>query len=159
MNIIKQLVYVALGIIIALCLFGPRASYAANVTLMTGFLSNHSGSGVSSTTGKPHNEVNNGIGLRFDAGKLQGWMIGTYDNSHYKQSVYVAREWKTSRVGPFQLGIVAGAVTGYKMDAIPLVLPEFIVNMWRAELVFLVQPFDVSTATAMAAMQLRWRFW
>lgn len=146
-------------IAVILIAFGTESKANENVTLMSGFYSIHAGSGNSKTTGKPYNENNYGIGLRIDGGAWNGWMFGTYENSHFRQSIYAAKEWKTGRVGPFQLGLVAGAVTGYNMRVMPLVLPEFIINMWRAEVVFLAQPFDVSNAAAMVAVQLRWKFW
>jgi len=129
-----------------------------DVTIMSGFLSQHSGSNnISNTTGRPYNENNHGIGLKFNR---TGWMVGTYLNSHDKYTLYVGKEWVTSKVGPFQLGVVAAVGTGYNSFVMPAVLPEFIVNMWRAQLVFIAQPFKVSSSTSpMVAVQLRWNIW
>lgn len=138
---------------------GESKAAGVNVTFMSGFVSEHFGSGVSKTTGKPYQQNNHGFGVRVDEGALYGWMFGTYTNSHDKQSLYIAKEWKTGRVGPFQLGLAVGGATGYSKLVMPIVAPEFIVNMWRAELVLLAQPFKIGDSNPMVAAQLRWRFW
>jgi len=138
---------------------GESKAAGANITFMSGFLSQHYGSDISSTTGKPYVQNNVGFGIRVDEGPLYGMMFGTYRNSHDKQSLYIAKEWKTGRVGPFQLGLAVGGATGYKSIVMPIVAPEFIVNMWRAELVLLAQPIKVGGNDPMVAVQLRWRFW
>lgn len=146
-------------IVYALAWCGNARAAGANLTLMSGFLSEHPGSGVSKTTGKPYRQNNIGLGIRIDEGPLYGMMFGTYRNSHDKQSLYIAKEWKTGRVGPFQLGLVAGGATGYKSIVMPIVAPEFIVNMWRTELVLLAQPIALGGNDPMVAVQLRWKFW
>ena len=54
----------------------------------------------------PYNNVNPGIGYRWD----NGWNVGYYHNSYSKPSFYFAREWAYNRY----FGAMLGLATGYK---------------------------------------------
>lgn len=140
----------ALCILCYLFLF-QNTCHAQSVTLLSGFQSHHSQPG--------YNNNNTGLGIRVDSGALEGFAIGTYDNSIRRQSYYIAREWQWDVVGPVSVGILAGGVTGYQWKVTPLLLPEAVLRIDKAELALLVQPFQINNLTpAFVSVQARWRF-
>ena len=55
-----------------------------------------------------YNNANPGIGYRTD----NGWMVGYYDNSYNKTTIYAAKEWMFTE----HLGIILGLGSGYKFN-------------------------------------------
>lgn len=145
-------------------------------TLMTGFWSKHAERcqtfEVPSTSprkaptieqGQCFEGTNTGIGYRQDTGPWSGWAVGMYHNSISKTSVYVAREWLTPGVTladgvSAHAGVIVGGATGYKLAVTPVIMPEVVVRVHRAEVALLVQPFDLDRSPAFIALQARWRF-
>jgi hypothetical protein len=58
------------------------------------------------------NEINPGIGIRFVDGDYHK-MVGVYKNSYSNTSAYALLAWTPVKVGPANIGAVAGIVTGY----------------------------------------------
>lgn len=59
------------------------------------------------------NEINPGIGMEF-SDRNGGYMVGTYKNSIYRQSVYALVSYTPIHVSNVDIGVVAGGVTGYE---------------------------------------------
>lgn len=123
---------------------------AADVTLLSGFISRHSSPG--------YHESNHGIGIRIDSGDWAGYAIGTYRNSLDRQTVYVAKEWQWHVAGPLSVGVIAGGATGYRFAITPAVLPEVVLRVGRVEAALVVQPFELRESPAFVAAQLRYSF-
>lgn len=130
-------------------LFVPSAQ-AADLTLLSGFISKHASG--------DYCETNPGLGLRADSGPWSGWSAGAYRNSLCRTSVYLAKEWQWQVAGPLHVGVIAGAVTGYRYPVVPAVLPELVVRFGRVEAAVLLQPLDLEQSPAFVATQLRIRF-
>lgn len=62
-----------------------------------------------------------GIGLMCDVSPTSKNIVGIYHNSINRPSVYVGRTWQPWSVGPMQVGMYGGAVTGYRNHPIPFV--------------------------------------
>ncbi|HDR9103427.1 TPA: hypothetical protein QDB04_000147 [Burkholderia vietnamiensis] len=116
--------------------------------IASGFISHHL------DTGTRHlNENNYGIGYRFGHPNV---IVGYYHNSDYKSSFYAAYEARWKLTDLFQLGIVAGGVTGYKSAVLPLVLPELALQIKGFELVATYAPKVSHQNPALVALQARW---
>lgn len=59
-----------------------------------------------SKTRAGYNNLNFGIGYRWDS----GWSVGTYQNSYYRTTVYVTKDWMFTE----NIGVFAGLATGYE---------------------------------------------
>lgn len=124
---------------------------AADLTLLSGFVSHHSKAG--------YRESNPGLGLRLDSGRWAGWLAGTYRNSLDRQAVYLGREWLWPLAGPLRIGGILVGATGYRSPVVPVPLGE-IVARWRSiEVAVLVQPVRIKDSPSFVALQLRWRLW
>ena len=123
---------------------------ALSQTLLSGFISKHSRG--------DYCESNHGIGVRIDDGEWAGWAVGMYRNSLCRTTVYVGKEWTHHLGGPFHVGVLAAAATGYRWAVIPAVLPEIVVKVGRFEGAVVLQPLDIEQSPAFIAAQLRWRF-
>jgi hypothetical protein len=55
---------------------------------------------------EPYNNVNPGLGYRWD----NGWNVGYYHNSYSRSSLYFVKDWQWTR----RFGFMLGAATGYK---------------------------------------------
>lgn len=88
--------------------------------MLSGFLSKHIGAD------QKFNENNMGLGYR----SPEGWMLGAYQNSINRPSVYFGREFQTDLI-PNRLaaGLMLGGVTGYGKPVNALALPELIYKM------------------------------
>jgi hypothetical protein len=79
---------------------------------------------------KKYNEVNPGIGLRY-----QGVIAGIYKNSFYRNSAYVGIE-KSLDLGKYvAVGFDAGFVTGYAIRVAPFVSPNIRVIVGKNSLI------------------------
>lgn len=58
------------------------------------------------------NEVNPGIGLEFQDGSIRK-MVGVYKNSDRRYSAYALLGWMPVKIGPVDVGVFGGVVTGY----------------------------------------------
>ena len=126
----------------ALALAAAASPAAAEVQLLTGFISKHSSG--------QYNERNHGLGL-----KVNGYAVGWYRNSEYTGSWYAVREWQWG--GALKAGVVAGIVTGYrKVQVMPVVAPTVSLTVGRTEVLFMAMPSVVGGAAAVA-VQARWR--
>lgn len=132
--------------IAALCLALSLAVPAQAGTLLSGFATHH-------LQGSNWCENNYGIGYRTD----DNWAVGYYKNSLCKPSFYVAKEFTTSQQRPLRLGILLGAVTGYNIRVVPVVLPELVLGYRRMEVALLVNPIHLKETPQFVAVQLRWR--
>lgn len=97
-------------------------------------------------TSQKFNEKNIGIGLTFN--KLS---IGTYKNSLYKQSNYIAYELPKVFYKNIHFGLDVGLVTGYNGSVAPLVLPAVTIDTFgKTFLKFRVLPAigDITPAVA-----------
>jgi len=56
-----------------------------------------------------HNEVNPGIFVELN----HDVVVGVYRNSHWRNTVLVARQWSFGQVGAVKVGAMAGLCTGY----------------------------------------------
>lgn len=117
--------------------------------LVSGFVSHHI------ATKKTFNENNYGIGYRFDE---SGVIVGYYRNSEYRNSVYATYEARWKLTDNLHVGVIAGAVTGYRWAVTPLVLPEMVLQVGRAELAATYIPKIDGHTPALTALQTRWRW-
>lgn len=120
--------------------------------LTTGFLSKHLGAK------RDYNETNTGLGYATKGGLL----LGGYENSFNRPSFYMAKEWKTDpyRIGPIglQLGLLGGAVTGYRRPISPLLMPEVIGSMGAHQMALGLVPPAGDVNVPVLALQYRKRF-
>ena len=127
------------------------AASAADLTLLSGFVSHHDKSG--------YRESNPGLGVRVDSGRWTGWLAGTYRNSLDRQSVYVGREWLWPLAGPLSIGGILVGATGYRSPVVPVPLGEVVARWRRLELALLLQPVRINDSPSFVALQLRFRLW
>jgi hypothetical protein len=64
-------------------------------------------------TAQDWNEVNPGVGIRYELDKTWAVQAGVYRNSIDKVSAYALADWTPIRAGSFSIGLFGGAVTGY----------------------------------------------
>jgi hypothetical protein len=69
-------------------------------------------------SGRDWNEVNLGIGLRYELSPVWAVQAGVYHNSVDKTSAYVIGDWLPMQAGSFKLGLFVGGVTGYSAYAV-----------------------------------------
>lgn len=67
-------------------------------------------------------------------------MTGYYRNSVRRDSFYAAHESQWAVADDFRVGLIAGAVTGYRYSVIPFVLPEAIARVGSLELALTYAP-------------------
>ncbi|MBS1992568.1 MAG: hypothetical protein JSS83_18750 [Cyanobacteria bacterium SZAS LIN-3] len=69
-----------------------------------------------------HNERNWGVGLEFPVSDRSTVLVGTYNNSNWRQSNYVWYEYTPWHIGPVKFGLMGGGVTGYRsgMNVMPV---------------------------------------
>ena len=142
---------IAAAALAAICQGDAMKASAAEFSVLSGFVSKHSGD-------KQYNETNNGIGFRIDSGDWKGWVVGTFRNSLWRQTFYAGKEWQRHVAGPLSVGLFAGAATGYNYVVIPAALPEVILRFDVLELAMLVQPLNLKDSPSFAALQVRLRF-
>lgn len=63
--------------------------------------------------GPEWNQVNPGIGLRYEWTDTVSLQVGTYKNSFYRQSVYAGADWTPLRLGDIHFGGFLGVASGY----------------------------------------------
>jgi hypothetical protein len=145
----KNIAFLALATL-SLAMPCVHASEQLGNAVLTGFESWHSDNRDDLN---PHNT---GIGFRSSG----GWTLGTYYNSIRRWSVYSGREWQWKLVGTddqaLRIGIVAGAVTGYK-HVKALALPELLMVWKPVELGVIVIPRYTKDPVTVA-LQLRYNF-
>lgn len=100
-----------------------------------------------------------GIGALCDVRPDTRVAVGTYFNSIRRQSYYGALVWQPLAVGPIKVGVLAGAVTGYGHDVIPLAAFAVSLPAGRFELhgVFVPEAPAVSPATAQISVSYNFR--
>lgn len=134
-----------------LCSTANAANIPAPLNLqsavLSGFASHHLG------TNRDYNEDNHGIGYRFGS---SGVMTGYYRNSVRRDSFYAAHESQWAVADNFRVGLIAGAVTGYRYSVIPFVLPEAIARVGTLELALTYAPHVPGLVPALVAVQARW---
>lgn len=102
---------------------------------------------------RDYNEDNYGIGAR----AREGWFLGYYRNSVDRDSLYAGREWQWKLAGPLHVGLLAGAVTGYRHSVAPYLIPELVLAGRRMELALVAVPPMAGVSPVIAA-QLRLPF-
>lgn len=99
-----------------------------------GFSSKHMGGGDG------YRENNYGIGVI----SSKGTVVGIYQNSMDKPSIYFGKEFKRKLVGSdsvnLSAGVVVGAVTGYVKPFTPMLLPELIQKIGDTEVALTYVP-------------------
>ncbi len=136
-----------------LCLCGSaHAEFLDRVDLkpavVSGFVSHHI------DTKLKFNESNAGVGYRFGRADI---LVGYYKNSEYRDSFYVAYEAQWQLVKHLHLGVLAGAVSGYKQASVqPLLLPELVVTYRGWEVAAVYAPPAARNGVAVVAAQARW---
>lgn len=118
-----------------------------NPAVVSGFLSRHI------DTTKQFNESNQGIGYRFGDSDV---IVGYFRNSLDRDSVYAAYEARWQLGGPLQVGVAAGAVTGYKPAVVPLLVPELVLQIHGVEVAVTYLPAIHNVVPATFATQLRY---
>lgn len=68
---------------------------------------------VPRTSGPQWNQVNPGMGLRYELSDTVSLQVGAYKNSYYRKSLYAGADWTPVEYGNFQLGGFLGAASGY----------------------------------------------
>lgn len=98
-------------ILIALALALPVSAISAtgDTHVIVHGLSRHA---APRTTGD-WNEVNTGLGLRYELNDTLSIQGGVYRNSVNRQSVYSSLDWTPLSYGPVSAGVYAGVVSGY----------------------------------------------
>jgi hypothetical protein len=72
-----------------------------------------------------NNPINAGVGLEFEHNKDWAWTGGVYRNSEYNYSWYAGARYTFYKDDDWNLGLIGGAVTGYKaLPVIPMLLPD-----------------------------------
>lgn len=103
-------------------------------------------------------EVNPGIGLEYIKGNV-GYMAGTFVNSVNRQSTYVMVSNTPVHISNMHVGVVGGAITGYKDSVVPIggVLVSFRFKQAGINLVFVpeVQRMNVY---GFVGVQLMYKF-
>ena len=115
--------------------------------VVSGFLSRHI------DTTKQFNEANHGLGYRFSDPDV---IVGYFRNSLNKNSLYAAYEARWQLWGPLQVGVAAGAATGYKYAVTPLLVPELVLQMHGVELSLTYVPGMQNVTPATLATQFRY---
>ena len=119
--------------------------------MTTGFLSKHFGPGK-------FNEHNAGLGFSLENGLMGGY----YKNSLGKDSVYLAKEFKTGKkkLGPVdgQLGLILGGATGYGKPVMPIAMPEAILSAGEHAMALGLVPPVKGVTPATLALQYRRAF-
>jgi hypothetical protein len=57
--------------------------------------------------------------------------------------------------GPWSVGLLAAAATGYRYSVVPAVLPEVVLRWRRFEAALIAQPLSLRDSPAFVAVQLR----
>lgn len=108
------------------------------------------------------NEFNPGLGVRFGSTQHDWFngVVGFYDNSINRTSIYVGISVETRRVGPFQLRLSAGAVSGYNTPSglAPIAIPELLVGGPRYGMAIGYVPKVMADIPAVTTFSLYWRF-
>lgn len=82
-------------------------------------------SGVSWHSTPNNNPINYGAGLELGINDRWSYIGGYYRNSEYHSSWYAGARYAFYKEGDWNLGIAAGAVTGYNaMTVMPMVMPD-----------------------------------
>lgn len=139
--------------IIVFCMLSMSAQASDGFSVVGGFGSIHLGLGS-------WNQDNSGIGVRVDRGEWAGWAAGVYYNSVRKNSAYLVREFQAETpIDGVRVGLLVGAVTGYRYAVMPAVIPELLVDIGRdiEAAAVLVPPIPGQTP-AVIALQFRWKF-
>jgi len=109
--------------------------------------------------GKPWNERNFGLGIRYEQSVDWSYQVGAYHNSEWHTSVYGLVDWTPIEIAALRLGVSAGVVTGY--ETAPVVPAATLVARLQAKRVSIVVrylPPISPKLTSVAAVELAWRF-
>ena len=124
------------------------ACASPTVWLNLGALSVHSAPG--------YNDVNPGFGLEVRTSDTWAFTAGELKNSQRRRSRYLAAEFTPLQAGPVRLGLVAGAIDGYRLrdgKPLPLLAPMAQITWGHVALAALfipqVQHYTDSSALAL----------
>ena len=144
-------------LIIALLLLVSMPTWAGEWHGVLHGLSKHSTD--VSRHGKPWNERNFGLGIRYEQSADWSYQGGAYHNSERHTSVYGLVDWTPIEIAALRLGVSAGVVTGY--ETAPVVPAATLVARLQAKRVSIVVrylPPISPKLTSVAAVELAWRF-
>jgi len=107
--------------------------------------------GISLHDRSGYNGWNWGAGL--EQGVTDRWTVagGWYRNSEYRGSTYAYGRYAVYKIGPWDIGIGAGAVTGYTYSVAPMAFPEVCYSYFCA----IAIPRVNSTGASALAVHLR----
>ena len=100
------------------------------------------------------NQVNTGLGLRYELDESLSMQLGGYRNSMNRNSVYALADWTPLQVGPLQIGGFTGGATRYKSNQ--GVLLGGVVR-WQQDHVSLALRL-VPRRNTVISIELGWRF-
>jgi hypothetical protein len=81
--------------------------------------------GLSAHSTGGNNPINQGFGFEHELNNNWSVLGGVYRNSEWNYSWYAGGRYAFYREGDWNLGVVAGAVTGYRsMPVLPMVMPD-----------------------------------
>lgn len=72
---------------------------------------------VKRQSGPAWNQVNPGMGLRYELDDTLSVQVGAYKNSYYRKSIYAGLDWTPIKMGRVELGGFIGGATGYAEKA------------------------------------------
>lgn len=117
---------------------------------------------VSATTVSYHldreqrfNERNPGLGIEYGLTENVRAVAGFYKNSISKESVYAGVAWTPLKVEAVSVGLVAGAITGYRISPAPMAVPVLMVEGKRFGANVLFVPPVMKDIPATFALQVK----
>ena len=107
--------------------------------------------------GNDYNGDTPGIGVLCPIANNTRFAAGTYFNSFRRQSNYAAVVWQPFDIGGVKVGVLAGAVSGYKSYAIPLAAAAATLPVGQFELHLTLIP-EANTSPATAEFSFSFKF-
>ncbi len=104
-----------------------------------------------------------GFGAEYRFSSTSAVTAGSYHNSNWGRSHYVAYYWRPVSIGPVRLGVIAGAVDGYpgtrKGGWFPAALPTLNVEYGRIGLNVFYVPSYKDSVNGSITFQLNLKVW
>lgn len=108
MKTAKTLAFALSALALATSVYAEQAQEASAYSVVLHSLSYHS-----SGDQRGLNEVNTGLGLKYDLRPDVAFQVGFYKNSHYRNTTYGFVQYTPLTLGAVNVGVFAGRVTGY----------------------------------------------
>lgn len=123
--------------------------------------SKHLSSDTIPNSDRPYNSKNTGaaVSLRTSGDVEYGIQLGSYKNSYYNTSTFVAGEVRVNTSTPVSVGILVGAVTGYESSTKPLVSPYAAVDLgFHSELILNYIPTTLKNGSSAVSVSYGVKF-